>query len=387
MKKIIIVEDEAIFAYDLKMRLENKGYDVTDVINSSEEMFMRLGEEVPDLILMDINLGIEISGIELALKVRESHDIPIIFLTSYSDDATLIKAKETMPYGYLIKPVNDDLLKANIDLAFYRKEIESREKFLREKMQHINKLNSIGVLASGIVHEINNPNNYIMFNSSMFLDFWDEIDEYLSSHPDEVVLNNVNYKDIREDLKGLLKGVYDGSHRVKKIVEGLKEYSRRNVTEYVEAVSLAELFDSAYRILKYNISKKRINFNHTINEQIPSVKGNKIKYEQVLLNLILNALDVVDEDSGEVSVLTEKQGNFVDLIVKDNGGGIPENVREKIFDPFFTTKQKSGGTGLGLSISFSIMEDSGGELILRETSSKGTVFVMRMPEYKEEISD
>jgi CheY-like chemotaxis protein len=125
--KILVVEDERILALGLKKKLENLGYSVTDIVASGPETLEKVSENQPDIIMMDIVLKGDMDGIETAAKLNETLSIPIIYLTAYADDEILKRAATTEPYGYILKPYKEKELKANIEMAIYRKKSEKEE--------------------------------------------------------------------------------------------------------------------------------------------------------------------------------------------------------------------------------------------------------------------
>lgn len=133
-QRIIVVEDMAVVATDIEYTLIGLGYDVVSVVSTGEEAMQRAEELHPDLVLMDINLAGEVDGVEAAEWIRDHLQIPVIFLTAYSDEATLQRAKITEPYGYIVKPINKRELQANIEIALYRNQLtmalkESEERY------------------------------------------------------------------------------------------------------------------------------------------------------------------------------------------------------------------------------------------------------------------
>ena len=125
--KILIVEDESILALGLKKKLENLGYSVTDIAASGNETLNKVYANKPDLILMDIVIKGDIDGIETAAELNKTESIPVIYLTAYADDEILKRAATTEPYGYILKPYKEKELKANIEMAIYRKKSEQEE--------------------------------------------------------------------------------------------------------------------------------------------------------------------------------------------------------------------------------------------------------------------
>jgi len=148
-KQILVVEDEFITGMDIQKRLKNLGYIVPILVSSGEEAIKKVKENNPDLVLMDINLNGEMDGIEAASKIHSFSDIPVIYLTAFSDDITLERAKITEPYAYIVKPFNDRELQINLEIAFYKNAMERK---LREKNQWLAAvIESIGeaVIATG----------------------------------------------------------------------------------------------------------------------------------------------------------------------------------------------------------------------------------------------
>lgn len=126
--RILVVEDEVIVAMGIRQKLEDLGYEVTDIVLSGEDAVEKALETQPDLILMDIVLKGKMDGIEAASKIRNQMDIPIIYLTAYSDEETLERARVTEPYGYIIKPFKESEINANIEMALYKHDVEKKKK-------------------------------------------------------------------------------------------------------------------------------------------------------------------------------------------------------------------------------------------------------------------
>jgi len=147
-KQILVVEDEAIVGMDIQRRLINLGYIVPVVVSSGEEAITEVRENNPDLVLMDINLYGEMDGIEATSKIHSFSDIPIIYLTAYTDEKTLERAKITEPYAYIIKPFKDRELQINLEIAFYKNRME---KLLKESERNLREKNQwLGAVIEGI---------------------------------------------------------------------------------------------------------------------------------------------------------------------------------------------------------------------------------------------
>jgi len=141
-RKILIVEDNPIVAEDLKIKLIHLGYAITEIAYSGEQALESVQDQRPDIALMDINLGKGISGIDTAAKLKETHEVSVIYLTAHADDDTISKAKFTEPYGYIVKPFDDTELKSVIEIAVYKQQFD--RKFRESQQWFQTTLNSIG---------------------------------------------------------------------------------------------------------------------------------------------------------------------------------------------------------------------------------------------------
>jgi PAS domain S-box-containing protein len=137
MKKIMIVEDEAVIALRLEQRLTEMGYDVTGISHTGEDCVKKARNLRPDLILMDVMISGDLDGIDAAKIMKEELDIPVIFMTAYTEDQIIERAKEVEPYGYIIKPIHERELKATIEIALYKKEMERRLQESEEKYRRL----------------------------------------------------------------------------------------------------------------------------------------------------------------------------------------------------------------------------------------------------------
>ncbi|MBU2551496.1 MAG: response regulator [Proteobacteria bacterium] len=152
-EKVMIVEDEILVARHIEAALTNLGYSVVALLTTGEEAVARTGEDRPDIILMDIHLAGGMDGVEAARRIRETHDIPIIFLTAYHDDETIGRAGETESYGYLIKPLDTRELKASMTVALYKAKADQERQALLNKLQEalseIKRLSGLLPICSG----------------------------------------------------------------------------------------------------------------------------------------------------------------------------------------------------------------------------------------------
>ena len=152
---IILVEDEIIVAADVKNRLENMGYSVLGIFDNGEEAIQKAGELKPNLVLMDIVLKGEMDGIDAAQNIRELYDIPIIYLTAYSDEKTLERAKVTEPFGYVLKPFEDREIQSAIEMAIYKHQMEKKLKESEEKYRKL--VEKVLRVSTEILNELSKP--------------------------------------------------------------------------------------------------------------------------------------------------------------------------------------------------------------------------------------
>lgn len=245
------------------------------------------------------------------------------------------------------------------------------------------KLASLGELAAGVAHEINNPVGYVSSNLTSlqkYLAVYEKILDAPEAHTDDLlaVKKKYNYDFIREDLQNLVKETQEGVGRVKAIIQDLKDYARTNAaTHYVEA-DLHVGLKSTLNIAKAQLKDKadvRLALGN-----LPMVECAPAQIDQVLLNLIVNAAQAMPVGQrGMIDISTGVKDDTVWIEVKDNGPGIPEAILNKIFDPFFTTKDPGMGTGLGLSVSLNIIQQHGGTLAVQSTVGVGTTFTITLP--------
>lgn len=263
---------------------------------------------------------------------------------------------------------------------------ESQRKAEEMKLQILNadKMASLGVLAAGVAHEINNPNNFIMLNIGTIGKAWQDIkpvlEERYSADPDFYVMG-VPYPEAKPRLDVLYRSIRDGSERIKNIVSALKDYAKQEPERQMTTGDINCIVASAVMILRSTIRKRTVNFTVDYAKPDPATLCAPHRIEQVVINLIQNACDSLKDVSKAVKVSTGQieAENCVFIKVEDEGEGIdPENMK-RLTDPFFTTKRGCGGTGLGLSVSNSIVTEHGGVLEFKSVPGKGTVATVKLP--------
>jgi signal transduction histidine kinase/DNA-binding NarL/FixJ family response regulator len=281
-------------------------------------------------------------------------------------------------------PLPDRCVGVTFEDCSERARHEKQQRLHQQQLIQADKLASLGILVSGVAHEINNPNNFILPNARIILRVWQDLEpilqHQLQEHGDFMVAG-LRYAESRNEIGKIIEGIGKGAERIKRIVESLKNYARPDESELLESVDINQVVQAAVFLLANLIRKSTDAFNLNLQEPLPPVKGSMQQLEQVVVNLLTNACQAQSDRSREIAVSTQitAGGNCVAIVVVDHGMGIaPENTL-KIFDPFFTTKRSQGGTGLGLPISYRIVESHGGKMNIQSTPGVGTTVTVELP--------
>ena len=256
-------------------------------------------------------------------------------------------------------------------------------KMLERQLIQREKMAALGVLISGIAHEINNPNNYISVNIPILRDYLNVVmpmvDEYAKKHPDLEIMH-MSYPEFREDIFELLDNVQHGSRQIKFIVRDLKVFSKPAKDKRIEIIDLKPIIEKVVAFCRSKIKRTVKTFNVHIPESLPEVLIDSQSLEQILINLLINAAQAfekpMDENSNVNLVVSMDNSRKNRLIIEviDNGGGMDEKTLEKIFTPFFTTKSSEDGIGLGLYIVQNLIEKMGGCIEVESKLGSGSNF-------------
>ena len=265
-----------------------------------------------------------------------------------------------------------------------RKKAEIADSIRNEQLKQADKMASLGILVSGVAHEINNPNNFILLNIQLFSKIWKDVvpilEEYYAANGDFSIAG-MPYKTSKEKILQSLEGILKGSERIQIITRGLTEYARIDSGHLNESVDLNKVVEMAIVITNNLINKSTSNFAVEYGSNIPLIKGNAQQLEQVIINLINNACQSLRNPAASIKITTSyvPSQQVARVKVEDQGIGIGKDDLKHILDPFFTTKRNMGGTGLGLSVSYNIVKSHGGTLVLTSDPNKGTVARITLP--------
>jgi len=260
----------------------------------------------------------------------------------------------------------------------------TEKKKLRQELIQADKMISLGILVSGVAHEINNPNNFIMLNVPIIWEAWKNITPILENYYQEngdFNMGGLPYTEMRDEIPSLFSGIKKGTKRIKNIVQGLKDYSRQDIDDMKQTLNINEVIDSAVTLVKGMITKSTINFSTKYAKDLPTLTGNFQKIEQVVINLIMNACQSLTDKKEWIFVITsfDQDSGSVVIEVRDKGRGIPDKELPRIMDPFYTTRRNYGGTGLGLFVSSNIVEKHGGKIEVKSQKGKGSTFKIILP--------
>lgn len=286
--------------------------------------------------------------------------------------------------GKMVTIQQVDMVYCTIRDISKRIRLEKENRLIQARLIHTNKMTSLGVLVASIAHEINNPNNYIMVNSEILRRSWNDIYPILRDYHDEhgdFSVGGVPFSEMREAFPELIAGVHDGARRIRGIVNNLKDFARNEATSIVGNVDVNRAITMATTMLNHQILKHTRNFRLELAEGLPLVRGSLQQLEQVIINLIMNAIQALPSEERRVTVTTALDGPDGGVVIRvaDEGSGIPVEIGNSILEPFFTTRLDSGGTGLGLAICHSIVRDHGGTLEFTSVPGEGTTFTVHLP--------
>src|SRR6056297_969215 len=364
--RILLVEDESIVAMDMERRLGALGYSVIEHVLSGEDAVAKAIQEKPDLILMDIHLKGKMDGIQAAEHIKSTLGTPVIYITAYSDETTLARAKVTETFGYILKPFQEREIYSTIEMALYKYKMEQELITAKEKAEAGNRAKS-NFLAN-VSHELRTPLNSILGMTQLALK---------TNEP--------------EEQKEYLQILESSGRNLLTMIDSLLEFSKVEAGKVVinkHDFYLDEVIENSINKLWTQIQKKNLRVYLEIDETSRfHLHGDSDKVEQVLVNLLSNAVKFTDTGWVHLKVQTEIDEIHQDKIVlsgriRDTGCGIPDSEGQKVFKSFHqvdsTSTRAYEGAGLGLAIVNDTIQLMGGTIDFSSTLGEGSEFTFSM---------
>lgn len=400
--RILIVDDQTANLQVLATVLEFAGYANVSCLSDSCKILQLVEEFRPDLILLDLHMP-HLDGLgamdQLATVIPKDDYLPILILTGDNTSEAKEKALSHGAHDFLSKPLNRtevqlrvknllqtrhlhlELKAQNASLEHHlckrtqlAEELGRTNQKLRETQAHLihsEKMAGLGQLVAGIAHEINNPLAFVINN--IFI-----VQETLG----KLAAEGVEGSDLPVEasakvakMQARVNDAHEGAARVKELVSKLRTFSRLDEGT-VKTINIHESIESVLLFLRHKMEGRiEVERRYGDVEMVTCLAG---ELNQVLMNIVANAIDAID-GPGRITLVTGQQnGDFV-IRVRDTGKGIPEEIRNRIFEPFFTTKPIGQGTGLGLAISYGIIKAHQGSMEFSTKTGEGTEFTLKIP--------
>ncbi len=371
--KLVFIDDEKDIRDIMAIILRDMGYSVV-VAENGEAGLNACDKLIPHIVITDVRMP-KMNGIEVLKELKKKNsDIEVIVATGFGDMEISIKALQLDASDFIVKPIDNDALSLALKRAkeryTTRKKLKDYTRLLEQRIEdqaqilHQDKMMSLGRLSASVVHEINNPLsgilNYIRLMSKII-----KKKTFLEKQDEKFIL--------------YLNLVETELTRCSKIVSNLLVFARKSKPA-IEEISVKELIDRSVLLSKHKLELNKIDTKYHIEQDIPYVKGDFNQLQQVIVNLVLNAIDAMP-DGGKLIINAESDNDKKNAVIsiKDNGFGIAEEYLPDIFEPFFTTKKEGYGVGLGLATVYGIIKRHNGYINVKSKKGEGTTFVLYIP--------
>jgi signal transduction histidine kinase len=425
---ILAVDDDANNLAVIRDCLTGFNYTVL-VAEDGECAVSRAAYARPDLVLLDIMMP-GMDGYETCrqLKRQEStRDIPVIFMSALAETGFKVQGLEAGAVDYVTKPFQQEELLARvevhlsiralsrqlkeanelletrveartIDLAnanrvleegiaerqAMRLEVQEERQKIMAKLIQTNRMTSLGLLISSIAHNINTPNGAIKLAAQHLAGSWKDalpILEQVTKEEGDFTLGGLPFGVAKGEIRGAAESILNNADRVERVIQDLRAYNVGERNELSPGVSVNRVVEEALTIIRAHGRQGEISITPTLAPNLPDITGNQYQLEQVVVNLLLNAMQAMPDNRGTVTVRTgySPETAEVEIVVMDQGGGIGPEVRKHLFEAFFSTRMDKGGSGLGLYISNFIVSEHKGRLTIDSGQSGGTVAAVYLP--------
>ncbi|MFW2331729.1 MAG: response regulator [Nitrospinota bacterium] len=398
-RHVVIVDDLSYITRIMKKMTERLGHKATTFNSSIDTLeYIRSGDEQVDLLVTDIKMP-NMSGVELVKNIREfDRGLEIIVMTGFGSLEAAIQAIVAGTSDFITKPVDEKRYSHSVRRSLERVVLNEKLMERTNQLIHSDKLGSIGVLATGVAHEIDNPNTFIRSNLQLLKKMTQKLATLANEDNFENNINTIRSL-VSNKLPMLIDESLKGSVRIESIVSKITHFSHKEKIQFEEQIDITKVIESSLKLVKLRLGDDlEINIESNLNSKIA---GSSSKLEQVFINLLLNASDSIKEKSKKLAIM--KQSKYHGLIevtvcenkiaktdateekkeliikVKDNGAGIAADRINSLFEPFNTTKEPGKGTGLGLYICFHIIKSHRGNISVESEYGKGASFVIQLP--------
>ncbi len=398
--KVLVAEDSKVMRRLLVGYLSQWDYDVVECADG-EEAWQQFQADSFSIVLSDWMMP-NLDGLELTRRIRASQRpgyCYLILLTAKTDKEDLITAMEAGADDFLVKPYDREELRVRIRegerIIRLEHELVEQNRQLRETQAALvesEKLASVGQLAAGMAHEINNPIAFVTNNLAVLrrdlgeivtlVDAYEQARQYLHDAPPELmerlarIESDCDFAWLREHLPKLLQSSTDGLTRVRDIITTLRDFARLDQATQ-DDVQLSRAIDTTLEVLKHEIDARQLVVN-TAMQEVQTISGRGDRINQVIYNVLLNAIQASPEGSS-IAVRLFPVADGARIEVEDSGCGMDQETQRRVFEPFFTTKPVGSGTGLGMSVSYGIVRDHGGIMSIESQLNCGTKVTIDLP--------
>jgi len=371
--RLLLVDDEEEFRRTIAKRMKLRGV-APEQSASGEECLSVLEKKAMDVVVLDVKMP-GMSGIEVLHHIKKKYPkTEVILLTGHATTQDGVEGIKAGAFDYLSKPIELDHLLEKIKHAYDKirrekeklKEAEFRKK-MEQQMIATERLASLGTLAAGVAHEINNPLAIIKESAGWI----------------KQILKNEEAAEIprRHDFNMALNKIEKGVDSAKRSTLQLLGFVRKDDSVLAE-VDLKELTSEAIQLVTREAANKDIEIVQEIDITGTTIWSDPYQLRQVMINLLTNAIHATGS-GGNITIKLEPTAEEAALTVQDTGQGIPKENMERIFEPFFSTKPPGEGTGLGLFVARGIVEKLGGTIKVESRLGSGASFCIRLPKYLE----
>ncbi|MFA7406155.1 MAG: response regulator [Pelobacteraceae bacterium] len=399
------------------------------VAEDGESAVSRADYARPDLVLLDIMMP-GIDGYETCrrLKLQEStRDIPVLFMSALADCGHKVHGLGAGAVDYVTKPFQEEELLARVrvhlsirdlsrqlkeanrlletrveartlDLAnanrvleeeiaerqAMRLEVQEERQKIMAKLIQTNRMTSLGLLISSIAHNINTPNGAIKLAAQHLAGSWKDalpILEQVTKEEGDFTVGGMPFGVAKGEIRGATESILNNADRVERVIQDLRAYNLGERNEFSPGVSANRVVEEALTIIRAHGRQGEMSITPSLAPNLPDITGNQYQLEQVVVNLLLNAMQAMPNCMGAITIRTEYSAESAEvrIIVTDQGEGIPPEVMKHLFEAFFSTRIDKGGSGLGLYISNFIISEHKGRLTVNSDTVSGTVATVHLP--------